>query len=44
MSAEFFIVAAFIEEAAENHSVMSPELFIAALYVCALAAFLGSRN
>ena len=42
MSAEFFIVAAFIEEAAaENNSVMSPELFIAALYVFALAAFLG---
>jgi H+-translocating NAD(P) transhydrogenase subunit alpha len=42
MSAEFFIVAAFVEEAAaENHSVMSPELFIAALYVFALAAFLG---
>ncbi len=37
-----FIVAAFVEEVvAENHSVMSPELFIAALYIFALAAFLG---
>jgi NAD(P) transhydrogenase subunit alpha len=36
------IVAAFVEEVAtETHSVMSPELFIAALYVFALAAFLG---
>src|SRR6185503_9938966 len=36
------MVAAFIETApAETGSVMSPELFIAALYVFALAAFLG---
>ena len=42
MSFEMLIVAAFVEEVAtENHSVMSPELFIAALYVFALAAFLG---
>ena len=35
------VVAAFIEEAATETSVMSPELFIAALYIFALAAFLG---
>jgi NAD(P) transhydrogenase subunit alpha len=39
---EVLTIAAFVEEAAaENHSVMSPELFVAALYVFALAAFLG---
>ena len=42
MSVEMFVVAALIEEVAtETPSVMSPELFIAALYVFALAAFLG---
>ena len=34
-------VAATLIEAAENHSSMSAEMFIAALYVFALAAFLG---
>jgi NAD(P) transhydrogenase subunit alpha len=34
-------VAAALVEAAENHSSMSAEMFIAALYVFALAAFLG---
>jgi NAD(P) transhydrogenase subunit alpha len=34
-------VAAALIEAAENHSSMSAEMFIGALYVFALAAFLG---
>ena len=42
MSFELLIVAALVETpTAETNSVMSPELFIAALYVFALAAFLG---
>ena len=42
MSFELLVVAALAETpAAETSSVMSPELFIAALYVFALAAFLG---
>jgi proton-translocating NAD(P)+ transhydrogenase subunit alpha len=41
MIAEFFIRAAFVETPGAQSSAMSPELFIAALYVFALAAFLG---
>lgn len=41
MSFEVLVLAAFIEEAAADHTVMSPELFISALYIFALAAFLG---
>ncbi len=36
-----FIWAALAEETATGSSIMSPELFIAALYIFALAAFLG---
>ena len=41
MNAETFIVAALLEEAAAETGVMSTELFISALYIFALAAFLG---
>jgi H+-translocating NAD(P) transhydrogenase subunit alpha len=41
VSFEVLVIAAFVEEAAAENSVMSPELFIAALYIFALAAFLG---
>jgi NAD(P) transhydrogenase subunit alpha len=38
----FTLILAFAEApAAESHSAMSPEMFIGALYVFALAAFLG---
>ena len=36
-----FLVALAEATSAESHSVMSPEMFIGALYVFALAAFLG---
>jgi H+-translocating NAD(P) transhydrogenase subunit alpha len=36
-----FIIALAEAPAAESHSSMSPEMFIGALYVFALAAFLG---
>ena len=36
-----FVVAALVEEVATESRVMSTELFIAALYIFALAAFLG---